>query len=282
MSAATPITLGGFLLEGAHDDGSFWTVDRSKLDGWDGTGTTLEVTQRPAGHGGWGSPAYLTSRTLSIGGRVAAPEPVLWRQYAALAAAVSLEDTELVVPEPGGDVKSMLVRRQGKPLLRPLGPTLAEYSISVVALDPRKLGEPVVRTTALPATSGGRTYPYVYPYTYASTMVSGIVTIDNPGKLDGPVLVRFDGPVTAPAVTHIGPSGVEHRYASSLVLPAGAWLEVECDQHLSLENGQAPRDTWITSREWPVLEVGLNVFAFSAGLYDPAARMTVTARPAWE
>jgi len=276
------ISIGGFLLHGAHSDGTVWTTSRDDFDGWAGVDTTLDVQGRPMGDGGIAGDAFRTERTVTVGGTVRAPTTeALWAQHAALAAAVPVGDTDLDVTEPGGVVKSMRVRRGSRVRFRVLSPTVGQWAVTLVALDPRKFGAELTGSTGLPSTSGGLTAPFTAPFTVNATQVTGQVALTNPGTLPGPVWLRIAGPFSGPVVTHVS-SGERLVFSADAVLPAGSWLDVDMDRHLVLENGQAPRAQWVTGRGWSQFEPGVNVWALTAAVYNAGTLLTVRARPAWE
>ena len=124
---------------------------------------------------------------------------------------------------------------------------------------------------------GGLTVPYVIP----AVTATGQVSLTNRGNEPGPVRLRIDGPCVGPVVTHVS-TGAQLVFASSLVLRAGEWLDVDMENRTVLANGQASRNGWITSRGWSAFDPGANSWAFTATTYNPAARLTVSAVPSWK
>jgi hypothetical protein len=130
----------------------------------------------------------------------------------------------------------------------------------------------------VPATSGDA---LTVPFSIDSTIVSGLVSLTNPGNEVGPVSLRIDGPCTGPVITHVA-SGAQLVFSSSLVLGAGEWIDVDMEAHEVLANGQASRAGWITERGWSGFDPGSNTWTFTAAAYDPNSKLTVSATPSWK
>jgi len=119
-----------------------------------------------------------------------------------------------------------IVFRQDAVLSSPVTDTVAQFSIQLVAADPRKFSDPLTTSTRLPASTGGLTVPFTVPFTIASTVVSGTCSLVNGGNTTGPVRLRVNGPCTGPIITHVG-TGAQLVFASSLVLAAGEWIDID-------------------------------------------------------
>jgi hypothetical protein len=197
-----------------------------------------------------------------------------------LIAACTLRDTTLSVTE-SGTTRNLTVRRAGEVLAEWVSPREVRWSIQLLAVDPRKFGTTVTGSTNLATTSGGLTIPLTIPFSIDSTVASGQVHLNNPGNIAGPLTLRIDGPVTGPRVTHVT-SGVTLTFATSVVLGAGEWLEVDLERRQVLANGQSSRNGYITSRGWFGFEPGDNTFTFGATSYDASSLLTVTGRPSWQ
>lgn len=273
------VTLGSLDLDGVDADGVLWTCD--PLVGWQGPASTLSVQQKPRGHGGWAGESFRTPRTVGVSGSIVAPTPALLEAALdRLNSATSLTGAVLTVHGASGD-RWASVRRSGQVLAPLVTNYHCDYSLSLVAADSRKFGQTLTTSTALPSSSGGLTVPFTVPFTISAVTVSGQVSLSNPGNVAGPVRLRIDGPVTGPVVTHVS-SGRALVFASSLVLGAGQWVEVDMEARTVLENGQASRNGWVTSRGWSQFEPGDNTWAFTAMSYDAGALLTVTATESWE
>lgn len=277
FSPSSSLTIGPQILSGVDEFGVQWITET--VDGWEGSpASTLSVTQKPRGAGGWAGLAYLGSRSMAMAGRAFAPDAAaLSAAIDRLNAACAPFDTELTVMESGRE-RWCMVRRAGDviPVTTDLSAT---WSIQVVAPDPRKFSAPLTASTGLPSTTGGLTVPLTVPFSIAATTVSGQVSLTNPGNESGPVVLRIDGPCTGPVITHVG-SGLSLVFASSLVLNAGEWLTVDTEARQVLANDQASRNGYVTSRGWFSFVPGENTFTFTAAAYTSGALLTVTATPA--
>jgi len=272
-------TIGPLNLCSVDDFGVTWILDENGVVGWGAPGGTLSPTQKPRQRGAWAGRSYAQPRPMTMAGTCIAPTAAL----ASLALdrlidACSLDDTTLTVVESGRS-RWCTVRRDG-PVLPPqwIGTCAFTWSIQVVALDPRKLGAPLTDSTGLPSSTGGLVVPVTVPFAINSTVVSGQVSLFNPGNETGPVTLRIDGPVTGPVITHVG-SGLQLIFSASLTLGAGEFLLVDMEAHTAMAQGQSSRANWIVSRGFSGFEPGPNTWAFTAASTS-AALLTVTATPA--
>lgn len=253
--------------------GVAWVLN--DIQGWGSPASTVQVVQKPRSSGGWAGPGYLPARSVSLTGTVDAPSTsALSDALDRLSAACTLTDTTLTVNE-GGRTRTCTVRRQGEVLVTMTSALAATWSVQVVALDPRKYGSAVIQSTALPSVSGGTTWPITYPLTFTGVTNSGTLSIPNAGNITAPVVVRIDGPVTGPIVTHIG-SGTSLVFSSSLTLAAGEFLLVDMEKRSVLANGQTSRAGYVTSRGWFGADPGANQYGFNAQTFNAGALMTVT------
>jgi hypothetical protein len=207
MTGGIGITLAGMPLTGVDSSGAEWIT--TDMGGWGSPPSTLTPVQKTRAPGAWLSPRQLTPRTLSIGGMVRGASVATRRPETIrdaldrLAAAASIDGATLAVTE-GGLTRSCTVYRHDELLVTWLTDSLAQWSLGLVAVDPRKYGAQIVASTGLPTTSGGLTFPVTFPVTYSGVSASGIVSINNPGNTTGPVTIRIDGPCTAPKIRHDG------------------------------------------------------------------------------
>lgn len=254
----------------------------SPLVGWDGSpASSVTVTQKPRGPGGWTSPRNLTSRVITLNGWVGAPDDTsLQLALERLNAAATLSDTILTMQR-GSTVRSAIVCRQGEVLITDDTDVGAYWSIQLLARDPRKFTTAVSGSTVLPFSTGGLTIPRTIPFTIVSGGSNGTVSLTNPGNATGAVTVRVDGPANGPVITHLG-TGLQLTFASSLVLVAGEWLEIDMEQQTALGNGQSSRNAFIVDRGWSGFDPGANLWRVDSASYDPATTFTVTATPAWQ
>ncbi|TFD80716.1 hypothetical protein E3T54_02955 [Cryobacterium sp. Sr8] len=271
------VSLGAITFGDVDEFGVDWALE--SFDGWGATGSTLSVTQKPRGNGGWAGGAYAQPRTLAIAGKFYAPNAGAARAALdRLNAACSLSETTLTVFEPGL-ARTVAVRRSDDVIHDWITPTYCSWSVQVIAPDPRKLSATLTASTGLPSTSGGLTVPFTVPFSITAATVSGQVNLTNTGNTSGPVLLRIDGPCVGPMVTHVG-SGLSMVFASSLVLNAGEWLDIDMEARQVLANGQSSRSGYVTSRGWSSFTSGPNTWAFTAASFSAGALLTVIATPA--
>lgn len=276
------LTLGSMDLDGLDEFGVLWVAN--PLRGWEGPASSLSPQRKPRSDGAWGGRGYRQPRTVVASGSVVAPSQALLEDALdRLNAAVSLSDTVLIVHGAARD-RWAVVRRAGEVLAPLVTPTHADWSIQLTALDPRKFGAVLTGSTGLPSSTGGLTLPLTLPLSIGSTVSRGQVSLFNPGNVAGPVTLKITAPVTAPVVTHVSAATSPRAlvFSSSLVLGAGQWVDVDMDARTVLENGEASRSGWVTSRGWSAFQPGWNTWSFAAGVFHADSRLDVTAIEAWE
>ena len=270
-----------FILGDTDAYGVRWSL--TTFDGWDGSPSpTLELMQRARGHGSTESESYLTSRIMTLGGLIHAPDrAALEDAFTRLNAAIKLEPFEILVLE-SRQIRNTTVRRKGEVIPTRHTDKLGQYSVLVSAKDPRKFGDLVTASTRLPFSNGGLVRPSTWPRTWTGVSGTGQVTINNPGNTQAPVWLRIDGPLPAGghSVTHQG-KGQTLTFGTSLALGAGEFLTVDMDRREVLAQGQSARSGYVVSRGWFSLDPGDNVIAFSAQNYSETASLTVSTKPSW-
>jgi hypothetical protein len=279
MMDGLPVSIGGLQLQGTDEFGVRWVMQ--SFDGWGTPKPKTAWTQRTRRNGANKGETGTSNRNLAAAGSIYAPTPeLLVSAFDRLFAAVSVEDTLLVVDEPGL-TRHITVARSDEILPKYVTDKVGDYSIQVASEDWRKFGADVSGSTFLPSSSGGLTIPFTIPFTINAVQVSGQVSLVNPGNDTGPVKLRIDGPCQGPVITHVG-SGLALVFSSSLVLGAGEWLDIDMEAQTVLANGQSSRSGYVTSRGWSGFEPGSNTWSFTAQGYDPASKLTVTGTPAWQ
>lgn len=270
-----------FILGQTDAYGVRWSL--TTFDGYDGSPSpTLNLTQRPRGHGATGSESFLTARILTMGGLIhGADTAAIEAAFDRLNAAIKPEPFEILVLE-SGRIRNVKVQRQGEVIPTWHSDKLAAYSILVTAKDPRKFGDLVTATTRLPFSEGGLTFPVTFPITFTGVSGTGVVRINNPGNTQAPVWLRIDGPIPAGGwtVTHQGKKQ-SLTFATSLALAAGEFVTVDMDRREVLAQGQSARSGYVTSRGWFDLDPGDNDIAFSAANYSSTASLTISTKPSW-
>lgn len=290
MPSARPVTLGALAFDSVGADGLSWVV--TGVDGWDdGSTSTLATLQKLRGPGGWrSSDPQLTPRALSVTGAMFGPTTAaVVRGCSALKSTVTLAETTLTVDDPGYGPRTMRVSRQGAVLLKDEGEFCNSFSVSLVAADPRKFGPPLTGSARLPSTTGGFTLPQTIPHSINAQTVTGNTSLTNPGTMDGPVVLRIDGPANPldgpldrPLVTHQGPDGTRTAFGLSMSLQSGEFVVVDVEAQTVLAQGQSSRANSVSVRGWPAFKPGNNTWSLSASTVSPSALLTVTASPTWE
>jgi len=283
VPSVRPVTLGALIFDAVGADGLSWDVN--DVGGWDdGSPSTLTTLQKLRAPGGWrSSDPQMTSKPLALTGTMSGPDTAtVVRGCSVLKAAATLAETTLTVNDPGYGVRTMRVARQGAVLLKTQGALANTFSVSLIAVDPRKSGATLTGSTALPSTTGGLTVPFTVPFSINATTVSGSVSLTNPGDVAGPVSLRIAGPVVQPVVTHVGPDGRSTVFSMSLTLAAGEFLNVDMEAETVLAQGHSSRARSITARGWQSFKPGVNTWFFSSGTYDAGALLTVTTSSTWE
>jgi hypothetical protein len=265
-------------------NGCWWQVTRE--EGWSTPpDPRVEVVNKPTADGQTSGQLLIGPRPIIIGGKVRAPDQQ--RLQAAMDTVSGLltgqvrEDT-LTVAEAHLRRHATVRRDQATPVAK-VSPFEATWALQLIADDPRRYGDLITVSTQLPQSSGGLTFPITFPITFAATVVTGQIGISNPGNSEAPIRMRVDGPCTGPIISHIA-QGKQLVFASSYVIAAGNWLDITmgAGRELSvLENGQASRNGYVTSRGAFGLDPGDNTIGFNAAVYNAASLLTVYATPAW-
>lgn len=272
------VQVGDLKLWGTDDLGVLWGVE--DVQGWGATGSTASQAQRTRQSGAWSGGKYAKARAVTVKGGFEAPSPEAAQDALdRLATAVSLDEFKLAITETTTP-RWTLAYQTGEILPVWVNPTTVEWSFQVASDDWRKFGDELTASTALPSEVGGLTVPFTVPFTIDAMSVSGQVSLTNPGNDSGPVILRIYGPCAGPEIRHDS-TGAALKFASSLVLSSGEFLEVDMEARTAKANGQVSRAGWITSRQWSQFDPGNNTWSFTASTYDPAARLTVTATPSW-
>lgn len=278
----TLVTLGDLALTGTDGDGCEWRT-LAPIQGWDGSpDTTFALTQKPRQPGGWLGPRpQLVPRHVTLTGLVRAPSAdALEGAIDRLNAAASIDTPTTLTVQRGSSPRTAGVYRDGAVVPVELTDTIAQWTVDLTAPDPRKYGATVSTSTGLPSSSGGLTWPVTWPVKWTGIAASGVLSINNPGNVPAPLLLRIDGPVTAPTILHVA-SGTALTLASSYTVPAGSFLLIDTEARTVLEGGTASRNGWITSRGWFQLDPGPNDLIFSAATYNATAQLTATYAPAY-
>lgn len=256
--------------------GHTWWASIPERAGPAGSATSLP---RGGVAGEWFQAGFQRRKTITLAGKVQGSS---WAEM--LVAQERLENASNFVGAQGaltvvrgGITTSWTVFREAGPRFRRLAPTLAEWEIDFVALDPRRYGAEVSASFNLSAITGGITAPLTAPIT-AGGGVASAVTALNIGTAPTPVILDIAGPVTNPTVTH-DQTGSVLRWGGMVV--AGDVLRWDTDVRTVSLGGSSRRSSVIGRPGWFALAPGANSIRFSAASTDPAASLTARWRPAW-
>jgi hypothetical protein len=280
-ASGIPTSLGSLLFNATDEFGTTWILD--DLKNWDGTAAAeVTFTKKPRAYGALASESSDKERVLEGTGIIEVSSPSqMQAAIARLNAACSLEQTTLAVNE-SGLIRHMTVQRQDKVFVNRINQFQAEFSFQVAAEDPRKFGNLVTLTTALPSSSGGLAHPVTYPITYTGVRTSGTIIVRNNGDAQAPVWFKASGvlPAGGWSIVHADQEKIL-TFATSLSLAADEFVTIDMDDREILAQGQSARNGWVTQRGWFDLDPGDNEIAFTAQNYDPSARLTAYTMSAW-
>lgn len=283
------LTLNGFPLYGVDDNRCEWHVTFQDVSGlFDGVASTLRTEDKSMTDGWYGNLPRLQGRTITIEGHIIGrcTESCItaWNAFK------SVLDTGgmLLTARLGNIGRQLRVWQSGSaPLIKWAGVNVLRFSVGLTSLSPCLYGlDPVSGVTRLPSSSGGMLFPYRFgevgvslsSWTWSERIVSGSVALSNVGTAHSPVMIRIDGPVVDPQVSHVG-SG--HVIAFDVSLGSGHYVTMNGVTHEILVDGTDPARGRVARREWSQAEPGMNVWGFGASEYSEAARMTVSFYPAY-
>ena len=283
------LMLNGFPLYGLDDNGCEWHTTFQDVSGlFDGVASTLHTEPKAMSDGWYGNLPRLQGRTITIEGHIIGrcTESCVtsWNTFK------SVLDTGgmILIARLGGISRQVRVwQSESAPLIKWDGVNMLRFSIGLTSLSPHLYGLDLMSgTSGLPSSYGGMQFPYHFEETgsslsswmWSENVVSGKVALDNVGTAPSPVMIRIDGPVVNPQVSHVG-SG--HVIAFNTSLGSGHYATVNGVTHEILIDGTDPARGRVVRREWSQAEPGLNVWGFNADEYSATARMTVSFYPAY-
>lgn len=283
------LTLNGFPLYGVDSYDCEWHVTFQDVSGlFDGVASTLHTESKVMTDGWYGNLPRLQGRTITIEGHIIGrcTESCVnaWNAFKSV-----LDTGGMLLTARLGDIgRQVRVWQSGSaPLIKWDGVNMLRFSVGLTSLSPYLYGvDSVSGVSMLPSSSGGMQFPYHFEeadvslssWMWSENVVSGRVTLDNVGTAPSPVMIRIDGPVVNPQVSHVG-SG--HVIAFDMSLGSGHYATVNGVTHEILIDGTDPARGRVVRREWSQAEPGMNVWGFNAGEYSDAARMTVSFYPAY-
>lgn len=283
------LTLNGFPLYGLDDDGCEWHTTFQDVSGlFDGVSSTLQTGPKAMSDGWYGNLPRLQGRTITIEGHIIGrcTESCV-NAWNALKSVLDTGGMTLIARL--GDIgrQTQVWQSASAPLIKWEGVNILRFSLGLTSLSPHLYGlDPVSGVSGLPSSFGGMSFPYNFnedgvslsSWMWSEEVVSGRVALSNVGTAPSPVMIRIDGPVVNPQVSHVG-SG--HVIAFNASLGSGHYATVNGVTHEILIDGTDPARGRVTRREWSQAEPGMNVWGFNASEYSTAARMTVSFYPAY-
>lgn len=284
------LTLNGFPFYGVDDNGCEWHTSFQDVTGlFDGVASTLRTESKVMTDGWYGNLPRLQGRTItiegSIIGRCTESCVTSWNAFKSV-----LDTGGMLLTARLGDIgrQVRVWQSASAPLIKWDGVNILRFSLGLTSLNPYLYGlEGVSGVSGLPSSSGGMQFPYSFEedgvslssWMWSENIVTGRVALDNVGTAPSPVMIRIDGPVVDPQVSHVG-SG--HVMAFNMSLGSGHYATVNGVTHEILIDGTDPARGRVKRREWSQAEPGMNVWGFNAGEYSGTARMTVSFYPAYK
>lgn len=283
------LSLDGFPLYGMDDNGCEWHVTFQDVSGlFDGVASTLKTSEKAMTDGWYGNLPRLQGRTISIEGYIIGRCTESCITSWNVLKSVLDHDGMLLVARLGDVGRQLRVwQSPSAPLVKWAGVNMLRFSLGLTSLSPYLYGlDAVSGSSGLPSSSGGMSFPYHFEeagvslssWMWSEIVVSGQVALNNVGTAPSPVMIRIDGPVVNPQVSHVG-SG--HVIAFGMSFGVGHYATINGVTHEILIDGTDPARGRVNRREWSQAEPGLNVWGFNAGEYSATARMTVSFYPAY-
>lgn len=283
------LTLNDFPLYGVDDNGCEWHVTFQDVSGlFDGVASTLQTEHKVMSDGWYGNLPRLQGRTITIEGHIIGrcTESCVnaWNSFKSV-----LDNDGMLLTVRLGDIgrQARVWQSSSAPLVKWAGVNMLKFTLGLTSLSPYLFGlDSVSGVSALPSSSGGMQFPYHFEeagvslssWMWNEEVVSGNVALSNVGTAPSPVMIRIDGPVVNPQISHVGSN---HVMAFDMSLGAGHYVTINGVTHEILVDGTDPARGRVTRREWTQAEPGMNVWGFNASEYSAAARMTVSFYPAY-
>lgn len=156
------------------------------------------------------------------------------------------------------------------------------------ASDPRLYSAAeTIYSTALPASSGGGLDFSSGGLDFSSGGLDfgggqqgGLITAVNIGHVPMWPVIEIDGPVTGPAITFVD-TGRQLLFNTSWAVAAGQTVTIDTYAR-TVQIGGVSVSQRLQVRQWTPLASGASKIQFSAAVYDPAPRMRVRVRDAYQ
>lgn len=293
VAIASPVYFLGSWAGNVVDDNSVeWVV--TKEEGWSSSPPVRPtIGNRAASDGAWGGPGFYGARVVNLSGRAKASSRVgMLAAKDRIKAAIGVRDPATLTVQEAHLTRIASVRLADQIELVDVTDQIFDWSLTVVATDPRRYSQFATTVTAiLPVgLTSGRTYARTYPLVYggAATGGSGSVFVSNDGDFDqAPAVITFFGPLISPRVEH---HETDRNLTFDLTLAYDEKLVVDLKRLTVLLNGSANRAYTISAGSaWFMLQPGVNELAFRgmvgplpSGIPSaPDPQMVVVASSAW-
>lgn len=226
------------LSSGVDTYGVDWRLQNDA--GWDSPDLEEVAQERSGADGLWDDEPFYGGRTLTLEGKLFAPT------YEAREAAgyrlVEAVPRDRLVQVTVNEItpKWVWARRSGRLMIRKLTDVISEFSISMLAPDPRKYGGAYTAATISVAPSGGGLAPPWTPPILIPAPATGPsqTTLTNAGGYNTPPTIIIHGPGSGISIFNYSTSLL---LAFDLTLAAGDYLAVDVAGGTALLNGSAPR-----------------------------------------
>ncbi|HEX5119857.1 MAG TPA: hypothetical protein VFW65_32120 [Pseudonocardiaceae bacterium] len=212
--------IGAIVINGDTDaNGCDWIL--TKESGWFGSPAIKTArADKPAAHGLFRGNEYRGGRVVTLEGTLSALNVDALRNAQRQLAGICPDPAALyplTVTEESGLALVALVALDGELLTAPIGALSVDFSVQLVAPDPRKFSiSPRVQVVPLASPgSGGVRYPVGYPVSYGTPGAPGAVLLTNDGTAEADPVVTFAGPLTTPSLTRADTGDVV-TYAGTL------------------------------------------------------------------
>lgn len=262
---------------GAVDaNGTAWII--GDVQGMDGPPTAGQVVQRQGDHGGLPTPQFLAPRPITVVVTAVATSRAL-REAAAAALQAAVPVSELALWRLDETIpKQLMVRRSGPLAEKVLSPLASEFTIGLIAPDPRKYGTTQhVTTVNWAGVAGGVAPPLTPPFTLPAAPPQMVVTVTNAGSFETRPTITIAGPVTGPGITNLTTG--QRLSWPTLTLGAGDYLVVDLLAQAGYYNGSyRPAD--LGGSAWFSCPPGATTIQMT-GTAASGANMTVAWRDAW-
>ncbi len=153
-----------------------------------------------------------------------------------------------------------------------------EGALQFKALDPRiyKAALEVPTPIDVFGIFGGMTFPEAWPLTFGAATTQGTLNAVNEGTYPTPAKFQIVGPVTNPAIVHVG---LQRTLQITGSLAFNEILDIDLDARTVLL-GDVNRRSWLTTAQWFMLQPGDNQLRFT-GTTSGEPRMAAQWRSAW-